>query len=177
MFPNLQKIEYPKTSTFLTNSILAFIGAYLDYKLDSFYLFPILFSIGTPLINLKGNFWKKLKLTFVIAISITSIILLTIGFSFAFGLILIPVLLTGFAGSLSLWIFSLTIEKVKPPFLIYLITFILCLAPLVVTEQHLNQAIFPKEVSLRIAVLWSWSLIVSLGVSFSINPRSSLSTD
>lgn len=105
-----------KLLTFLVNGLLSLIGLYLSIELGLYLAFPVLFSLGTPLINLETDIWIKLQRTFIITVSTATVFLLTIGTSLVFGFIFFPVILSGLAGILTLWIFSISIHSVKPTF-------------------------------------------------------------
>ena len=158
----------PKITTFALNSLLTLIGVYLGYEFGIFYLFPIFFSLGTPIINVKGDIWLKLKIASIITISVTAILLITVGASFSFGFILIPVFLSGLAGGLTLWIFSLLVENVKPNWVHFCSTVIFCMVPLVVADELLHSSSYSRNFITNFAILWTWSLLISVAISLSL---------
>ncbi len=145
---------------------------YSVFLLPEGYLLSAPFSfVGTIWINVNSNFLTKLKLSFVSIISLSGILLITFGISMALGFILIPVILMGLAGVLTLGINSLLIEHLNVSYFTALLTFLLSMLPLIMVDYVNHNSTFDNAILYNIGLPFLWLLSVSLGITLSLQKK------
>jgi hypothetical protein len=161
--------------TLLTNLTLATIGSTIAFLTNWMILIPIIFGLGTPLVNIDKPLKQKLSLTLVTVIVSTAIFISTILAAISFDLdkYVFPGLLVGLAGVGIIGINGLLIETVKLNFKTITMTFLLSGLSLpfwiLLTENLLPKTFTNIEIIRQFGVMMFWMTMTTIGISLSIS--------
>jgi hypothetical protein len=159
--------------TFLTNMTLGTIGLIAHYS-NCMILIPMLFGLGTPLVNIDKSLKQKLGLTLVIVIASTAIFFVAIltAISFDFDKYIFPGIVVGIAGVLILGINGLLIDTIKLNFKTINLTFLLSGLSLpiwlLLTENILSKTFTDNEMVRQFGVMFFWMSMTTIGICLSI---------
>lgn len=165
--------------TVLTNLTLAIIGLLIAHLTNLIILVPVLFALGTPLINLDIALKQKIALTSVIILVTLIIFIITIWAAVSFNVdkYLLPGLLVGIAGVLTLGINGLLIETIRINAKTLGITFLLSGLSLPIwiflTENVLPKVVSDINVLRQNGAMMFWMMLTTIGIGAAIKDKKS----